>query len=165
MPKRARCPYCDKLFSRDQLDEHVLRCRVKTQKKVKRTQKYRRRNVIVDGTNVAYYLSSDGIPRVANLLRAYKSLTNTGLRPVIVVSSALKYKIDKIEQFQSMIHDGLVVEAPRGTDDDLKIIQLADSQNADIVSNDRFLNWISRYPWISSRLRKYRMTPSGLILS
>ena len=165
MPKRARCPYCDKLFSREQLDEHVLRCRTKKQRRVRQSEKYQRRNVIVDGTNVAYYLAPDGIPRVANLSRAYNSLVNAGLRPVIVVSSALKYKIDKLEPLQSMIQDGLVIEAPRSTDDDLKIIQLAESQNADIISNDRFLNWIKQYPWISSRLRKYRMTPSGLILS
>jgi hypothetical protein len=165
MPKRARCPYCDKLFSREQLDEHVLGCRAKTQRKLKQSKKYQRLNVIVDGTNVAYYLSPDGIPRVVNLSRAYRSLVSAGLKPIFVVSSALKYKIDKIEQLQTMIQDGIVIEAPRGSDDDLKIIQLADRQNADIVSNDRFLNWINRYPWVSSRLRKYRMTPSGLILN
>jgi hypothetical protein len=54
--------------------------------------------------------------------------------------------------------------APKGTDDDRRIIMLAQEMNADIVSNDRFLNWINRFPWLESRLRKYRMTPSGLIL-
>lgn len=57
-----------------------------------------------------------------------------------------------------------VVRAAAGTDDDLQIIRSALKLNADIVSNDRFLNWIEKYPWIENRLRKYRMTPSGLIL-
>lgn len=164
LPKRARCPYCDKLFNRDRLDEHVLRCRAKTQSKKTQSPDYQRRNVVVDGANVAFYLSSNGVPRVANLQRALHSLVNVGYKPIIVVSSALKYKIDSEQQLRAMIDEGLIIEAPRGTDDDLKIIQLADRQNADIVSNDRFLDWIDRYPWITSRLRKYRMTPSGLIL-
>ena len=58
-----------------------------------------------------------------------------------------------------------VVRAPRGTNDDLKIIQIAQDRNADIVSNDRFLDWLDRYPWVSDRLLKFRMTPSGLILT
>jgi hypothetical protein len=165
LPKRARCPYCDKLFNRDKLDEHVLRCRERAQRKTPHTIEDQRRNVVVDGTNVAYYLTHDGTPRVANLIRAYKSLVHAGLKPIIIVSSALKYKIDKEQHLRDLIDDGLVVEAPRGMDDYFKIIQLADRQNADIVSNDRFLNWIDRYPWISSRLRKYRMTPAGLILN
>jgi hypothetical protein len=57
-----------------------------------------------------------------------------------------------------------VVESPRGSSDDLKIFQLAKEYDADIISNDRFLDWIDRYPWIEPRLKKYRMTPSGLIL-
>jgi hypothetical protein len=165
LPKRARCPYCDRLFNRALLDKHVLHCRARTQRKAAQTADYQRRNVIVDGTNVAYYLATAGVPRVANLVRAHHSLVNAGLKPVIVVSSALKYRIDKEQQLRALIDDRFVIEAPRGTDDDLTIIRLADRQNADIISNDRFLNWIKRYPWISSRLRKYRMTPSGLILN
>ena len=164
LPKRARCPYCDRLFNRERLDEHVLHCRSKTQRKVTQTKEHHRSNIVVDGTNIAYYLTNDGVPRVANLVHAHHSLVKAGLKPVIVISSALKYKIDSEQQLRAMINDSIVIEAPRGTDDDLKIIQLADRQNADIVSNDRFLNWIDRYPWIPSRLRKYRMTPSGLIL-
>ena len=159
------CPYCDRLFNRERLDEHVLQCRTKTERKTAQKINIHRRNLVVDGANVAYYLTPDGQPRIANLLRAYHSLVSAGFKPVIVVSSALKYKIDNEQYLHDMIDDGTVVEAPRGTDDDLKIIQLADRQNADIVSNDRFLNWIDRYPWLSSRLRKYRMTTSGLILN
>jgi hypothetical protein len=57
-----------------------------------------------------------------------------------------------------------VIQAPSGVDDDLEIIRIALERKADIVSNDRFLDWLDRYPWLPSRLRKYRMSPSGLIL-
>ncbi|MFW9845387.1 MAG: hypothetical protein ACFFD6_01460 [Candidatus Thorarchaeota archaeon] len=125
----------------------------------------KRRAVIVDGNNVAYHLAPSGVPRVVNLVLALRSLRSAGYRPVIVVSAALVHKVDKPNQLREMIHDGHVLQTPRSQSDDLKIIKMAQDANADIVSNDRFLNWLDRYPWVTSRLLRYRMTPSGLILT
>jgi hypothetical protein len=91
-------------------------------------------------------------------------LTSRGLRPVFVISSALVHVIDKPDILKELMAQVEVVEAPRGTNDDLKIIHVALDRRADIVSNDRFLDWIDRYPWVPDRLRKFRMTPTGLIL-
>ena len=124
-----------------------------------------KKNVIVDGNNVAYHLAPTGKPRVANLVLARQSLVTSGYRPVIVVSAALIHKIDKPDKLREMIDFGYIIEAPRGKNDDLIIIQTAQRSNADIVSNDRFLDWQEGFPWISDRLRRYRMTPSGLILA
>jgi hypothetical protein len=123
------------------------------------------RTVIVDGNNIAYHLAPDGIPLVNNLVLAQQSLTKKGLRPVFVISSALMHVIDKPDVLQMFISQVEVIEAPRRSNDDLKIIQLALDRRATIVSNDRFLDWIDRYPWIPERLIKYRMTPTGLILT
>jgi len=162
LPKRARCPHCDRLFNRDVLDSHIQKCRSRTQGA--RPERKQRRAVVVDGNNVAYHLSPQGKPNAKNLILAYRSLTATGFKPVFVVSSALAHNIDNPSSLTEFMLSAKVIEAPRGTNDDLKIIQVAKELNADIVSNDRFLDWTDRYPWISSRLKKYRMTPSGLIL-
>ncbi len=109
-------------------------------------------------------MSSQGKPNANNLILAYRSLTTTGFKPVFVVSSALIHKIDNPNSLNEFMLSADVIEAPRGRDDDLRIIQTAKELDALIISNDRFLDWIDRYPWITSRLKKYRMTPSGLIL-
>jgi hypothetical protein len=163
MPKRARCPHCDKLFNRDVLDSHIQRCRARGKESNEKTEPGRR-DVIVDGNNVAYHLAPSGRPRVANLVLARQSLVSAGYKPVIVVSAALVHKIDKPHSLRDLIGFGHIIEAKRGKNDDLIIIQTAQQSNADIVSNDRFLDWQDRYPWLSNRLRRYRMTPSGLIL-
>jgi hypothetical protein len=162
MPKRARCPYCDRLLSRDEMDGHVQRCRQKAS--VKASTRADSRKLVVDGNNVAFYLSTDGQPHVRNLILAQSSLARAGFRPVFVVSAALIHKIDKPEALREFISQVQAIRAPRGTDDDLKIIKTAQDMNADVVSNDRFLNWIDKYPWLPERVRTYRMTPSGLIL-
>lgn len=164
MPKRARCPHCDRLFNRDDLDRHIQKCRMKSRETQGAHSVPPTRTVIVDGNNVAYHLAPEGKPLVNNLVLAHRSLATKGLRPVFVISSALMHAIDKPDALQTFMSQVEVVEARRGIDDDLKIIQVAQDRRADIVSNDRFLDWIGRYPWLSNRLRKYRMTPTGLIL-
>jgi hypothetical protein len=165
LAKRARCPHCDRLSNRDDLDRHILRCRERTHTKKIATSPRGRKNVIVDGNNVAYHLSPNGKPQVNNLLLAQRSLVSGGYRPVFVISAALIHSIDKPNVLQSLMTELEVVQAPRGTNDDLKIFQIAQNRNADIVSNDRFLDWVDKYPWVSDRLRKFRLTPSGLILT
>lgn len=163
MPKRARCPHCDKLFNRDVLDAHIQRCSSRG-KGGPSEDRHRNLDVIVDGNNVAYHLALSGKPRVANLILARQSLINAGYKPIIVISAALVHKIDRPDTLRELIGFGQVIETSRGKNDDLTIIKTAQKANADIVSNDRFLDWQDRFPWVSDRLRKYRMTPSGLIL-
>jgi hypothetical protein len=165
LPKRSRCPHCGRLFDRRILDEHILSCKAYSLRSHVTSEPHNRRNLVVDGNNVAFYLASNGTPLADSLTRAMRSLTLAGYRPVIVISAALKHRIDQPASLQDFLMEGPVIEAPRNTDDDLTIIREAQKRNADIVSNDRFLNWLNRYPWISSRLRRFRMTPAGLILS
>ncbi|MFW9981750.1 MAG: hypothetical protein ACFFE3_07530 [Candidatus Thorarchaeota archaeon] len=162
MPKRARCPHCDRLFSRDVIDNHIPRCRLRNMET--RTVVVENQIVVVDGNNVAHHMSSKGIPKAQNLILAYRSLKSTGFEPIFVVSAALIHKIDRPTILNEFMLSANVVEASRGTSDDLRIIQLSKELGSDIISNDRFLDWIDRFPWISSRLKRYRMTPSGLIL-
>jgi hypothetical protein len=163
MPKRARCPYCDRLFSREDLDDHVRQCRTKyDSRQVDRSAE--KKVMVIDGSNVAFYMTRDGTPRLENIIMASHSIASAGLIPITVVSAALVHQIDKDEQLAKMIATKRVIQAPGGIDDDLEIIKTAEKKNADIVSNDRFLDWLDKYPWLPSRLRKYRMSPSGLIL-
>ncbi len=162
MPKRARCPYCDRLFIRDRLDDHILRCKERKRGEKKVLQRIRK--LVVDGNNVAFHLVPQGKPRAANLMNAYHSLVSAGYRPIFVVSAALKYRIDRPTVLQDLAIRGKVIESPSGKNDDLVILQTAKRLGADIVSNDRFLDWLDSYPWVPTRLRRYRLTPSGLIL-
>jgi hypothetical protein len=141
-----------------------MKCRVRRESTERKRRPSRKRPLIVDGNNVAYSLAPRGKPRAQNLSLAYHSLTNAGYNPIFVISAALVHKVDNPGTLNAFMMSARVEEAPRGSNDDMRIIQLAKKLEGEIVSNDRFLEWIERHPWITSRLRRYRMTPAGLIL-
>lgn len=165
MPKRARCPHCGRLFNRDALDIHVQKCRNQSQSVQKMGKSSTKRALVIDGNNIAYSLSPQGRPKAQNLVLAYQSLASAGYDLVFVISAALVHNIDNPGNLSVFMQSANIDEAPRGTNDDRRIIQLSKKLDADIVSNDRFLDWIDQYPWVTSRLRRYRMTPAGLILA
>ena len=94
MPKRARCPHCDRLFNRDTLDAHIQKCRIRRQNSERTARPSRKRVLVIDGNNIAYSLSPQGKPKAQNLNLAYHSLTSANYDPVFVISAALAHKID-----------------------------------------------------------------------
>src|SRR5690349_1119939 len=93
--------------------------------------------VLVDGSNVAHS-TEGGPPMVANLVAIREKLVEEGLEPIIVADAALRHQIDDAARYERMIDDGMVRQAPAGTDADYFILSFARELNASVVSNDRF---------------------------
>lgn len=164
MPKRVRCPKCDRLFSREEIDDHRFKCRPEEEGAEAHRRRLDRRVIIVDGSNVAHYMEEAGKPMISNLVLARRSLKLAGFEPIIVVSAALVHQIDEPVDLLDMISTGQVIQVDKGRNDDREIIGLAKANSALVLTNDRFLDWLEANPWLSTRIVKYRMTPSGLIL-
>jgi hypothetical protein len=109
---------------------------------------------IVDGSNVAH--STEGEPpHVANLFIVRDKLLEEGLTPIIVADAALRHQIDDSAKYEKMIDDGLVKQAPAGTDADYFILAFARELKASIVSNDRFRDRIKQFPEAKDRVIRY----------
>ncbi len=108
--------------------------------------------VVVDGSNVAYAEPTQkGQPKVSNLIAIRRALQRKGLSPVIIVDASLRHKVDDPEQLQTLIGDLIVRQAPAGTDADYFILETADREKAQIISNDEYASYRKRYPWINQR--------------
>ena len=59
MPKRSRCPHCDRLFNRDVLDEHITKCSARRGRAGLQHRSSPRKLLVVDGNNVAHFLSPE----------------------------------------------------------------------------------------------------------
>src|SRR5687767_1239969 len=77
--------------------------------------------VIIDGSNVAH--SSEGdVALLDNIRLVSDKLKEEGLDPVVLVDAALRHQIDKENEFEQLVEDGTIKQAPAGTDADYFIL-------------------------------------------
>jgi hypothetical protein len=107
---------------------------------------------VVDGSNVAHTERSNrGDPKVSNLIKVRKKLKSMGYEPLVIVDASLKHEIDDPYQLESLIDSQVVRQAPAGTDADYFILEIAEEQDAYVVSNDVFDKYRDRHDWIENR--------------
>jgi hypothetical protein len=118
---------------------------------------------IVDGSNVAHSTEGES-PQVANLLIVREKLVEEGMKPIIVADAALRHQIDDSAKYERMIDDGMVRQAPAGTDADYFILSFARELRASIVSNDRFRDRIKQFPEARERVIRYMILNDEVVL-
>src|SRR3954468_18716636 len=119
--------------------------------------------VLVDGSNVAHSIEGEA-PHVANLVAIRDKLREEGLEPIIVADAALRHQIDDQARYEKMIDDGMVRQAPAGTDADYFILSFARELNASIVSNDRFRDRMKAFPEVRERVIRYMILQDEVVL-
>jgi hypothetical protein len=119
--------------------------------------------VLVDGSNVAH--SSEGEqPRLANIVAVCDKLREDGYDPVVVVDAALRHQIDDRANYERMVDDGRIKQAPAGTDADYFILSFARELDASVVSNDRFRDRLKSFPDAARRLIRYMVVKGEVVL-
>ena len=121
------------------------------------------RVAIIDGSNVAYSTEGGG-PRLENILLVSQKLRDEGYRPVVVVDAALRHNIDRKGEFEHLVDDGFIKQAPPGTDADYFILCFARDLDASVVSNDRFKERRQAFPEASERVIRYMIVERDVVL-
>ena len=118
--------------------------------------------VLVDGSNVAF--STEGeTAQLKNILAVRDRLVAEGFEPIVVVDAALRHQIDDRGEYERLVDDGQIKQAPAGTDADYFILSFADELDASVVSNDRFKDRIKQYPALRKRLIKYMIVQGEVV--
>ena len=119
--------------------------------------------VLIDGSNVAH--SSEGEKaRLGNILLIEEKLREEGLEPVIVADAALRHQIDRRGEYEKLVDDARIKQAPAGTDADYFILSFARELGASVVSNDRYRDRIARYPEVEERIIRYMIVADEVVL-
>ena len=95
--------------------------------------------VVIDASNVAFFnKNEEGKPQFSNLMAAVNALEEGGDEFVIIADASLRHEIDDKESFLKLLENENVEEVPAGNDADHFIIELANNENAKILSNDKY---------------------------
>jgi hypothetical protein len=122
-----------------------------------------KRRAVVDASNVAH-ATEGGEARLANIELVQKKLREQGFEPLVVADAALRHKIDRSAEYERLISDGLVHQAPAGTDADYFILSFAREMDARILSNDRFRDRARDFPQERERIIRYMIVQGEVVL-
>jgi len=111
---------------------------------------------IVDGNNIAWGDYED-YPKFKFIVSVYEKLRVLGVKPYVVVSAALRHRIDQPIELVEFLKRDDVCEAPADRPDDFFVIQLAFDRDAFIVSNDRFKDWKKANPDLADEIENRRV--------
>ena len=121
------------------------------------------KRVLVDASNVAH-ATEGGEARLANIRLVQEKLREEGLDPVVVADAALRHQIDDRNRYEEMIENGLVHQAPAGTDADYFILSFAREMGVPILTNDRFRDRAAEFPDERDRIIRYMIVDGEVVL-
>jgi hypothetical protein len=121
------------------------------------------RKVLVDASNVAH-ATEGGEARLANIQLVVDKLRADGFEPLVLADAALRHQIDDKATYERLIDDGLVSQAPAGTDADFFILSFAREMNARILTNDRFRDRAAEFADERDRIIRYMIVGGEVVL-
>jgi hypothetical protein len=119
--------------------------------------------VLIDGSNVAHSTEGEQA-QLANIIAVRDKLSEEGLEPVVVVDAALRHQIDDRAGYERLVDQGVVRQAPAGTDADYFILSFARELDGRILSNDRFRDRLKDFPDAADRLIRYMIVEKEVVL-
>ncbi|MHA2251888.1 MAG: NYN domain-containing protein [Candidatus Kariarchaeaceae archaeon] len=116
--------------------------------------------------SVAYFDSDKPLAR--NLKFTYFQVKKLGYAPIIFVSADLRQTIDSTLELVRMINLNWVIETEEGGDNNILMIEEAQSKNCDIISNENYKKHLSNYKtdeWsLKSSLKKFKFEDGKIVL-
>ena len=102
--------------------------------------------IVIDASNVAHFSkNNNNQPQISNILAAVKALEESGDEFVIIADASLRHEIDDKEKFEELLNNDNVEEVPAGNDADHFILEIAEKENAKVLSNDKFRDYADEF--------------------
>ncbi len=122
------------------------------------TLKKSEKKVYLDGSNIAY--NSKEKPYTTNILIAVVALEKLGFSKeniIVIADKSLQHRIQDRDAFNQMTQESYYHESPAGTKADEFIINFAKTENAIIISNDRFSDYKENDIWVNLNIDRIRI--------
>ncbi|HEU5210943.1 MAG TPA: hypothetical protein VFU06_16225 [Longimicrobiales bacterium] len=117
---------------------------------------------IVDGSNVAHSTEGESA-RLENITLVCDRLREDGFEPVVVADAALRHQIDQPREYEELVENGTIKQAPAGTDADYFILSFARELDAAVVSNDRYRDRMDAFPEARDRVIRFMIVNGEVV--
>ena len=117
---------------------------------------------IVDGSNVAHSTEGDSA-RLENITLVCDRLREDGFEPIVVADAALRHQIDQADEYEVLVENGTIRQAPAGTDADYFILSFARELDAAVVSNDRYRDRMAAFPEARDRVIRFMIVNGEVV--
>jgi hypothetical protein len=118
---------------------------------------------LVDGSNVAHSTEGES-GRLETIRLVREKLAEEGYDPIVVADAALRHQIDDAAGYERLVEEGVIRQAPAGTDADYFILAFARELDAKaIVSNDRFRDRLAAFPEARDHLVRYMIVEGEVV--
>lgn len=118
---------------------------------------------IIDGSNVAH-ATEGGHALLENIVAVREKIREEGYEPIVVVDAALRHQVDDRAGYEKLVDDGVLKQAPAGTDADFFILSFARELDAAVVSNDRYRDREKAFPEARDRVIRYMIVAGEVVL-
>lgn len=125
--------------------------------RVQRPQMSENMIAVTDGREVASSGSPDDLPSIELLKSVLRSLERFGYDVIVVVDDDLRLEIERSQTRSKCLERATVSLAPAGVDRGSVVLSIAEETGATVVSNHRFEEYLSRFPWLTERRIPYRV--------
>ena len=128
--------------------------------------------IYIDGSNIAYFRhDKQKKPLLSDILLLYDYLVNSlefkKENIYCICDPTLKYYIDKPIEYETLIKESIITEAPKVADEFILSFALK-HDFCFIISNDRFRNYIGQLPnkqWLEERRIPFMIIKDEICLS
>ena len=80
-----------------------------------------------------------------------------------MADAALRHQIDQADEYEVLVENGTIRQAPAGTDADYFILSLARELDAAVVSNDRYRDRMDAFPEARDRDIRYMIVNGEVV--
>jgi hypothetical protein len=124
-----------------------------------------RPKAIIDGANAAYLQAPrERRPNIKNISAVAKAVEASGRDPIIVLDPSIRSLIVDVDEFERLLSDSRIMALPSGQDIGRFVLETADKLDAEIVSNNTYIDYYEDYPWIELRRIPVAVVNGNVIL-
>jgi hypothetical protein len=109
----------------------------------------KKEKAVIDACNILHLESPrQRKPSIKNIFAVMEAVRASGREPIIVLDRAMLSALGEPQELSTLLLSSCVISIPAGSDATRVVLEIAQENDAIIVSNDAYVDYWNEYPWV-----------------